>query len=196
MHSYDLEGRTQSLARMAAITFLVVIGLDQLLVTFADDIPRWIDVPSFAFFFGLLLVFVNHVAWRWTVFRRLLSISVLDFGGHWEGVVVSTDGEGDASEHPVSVTIQQTWLRIFIKLEAERSHSSSIVAAWRGVGAADSELFYVYENHPHADTPTSVHPHRGTAVLRLAQENIEGHYYSGRDRQRFGDIRLQRARAS
>ena len=57
------------------------------------------------------------------------------------------------------------------------------------------ELVYTFVNEPRANAAPTMEMHRGTTWLRLGESGrvMEGHYYSGRGRQLYGDIALERS---
>ena len=198
MHSYDLEGRTSSLVRIAVLISVLLAGLDRTVGDLDPNLSRWLLLPSFGLTFAVVRAFVDHVGWRWKPARMILGISVTDVGGTWKGTIRSSyeppDSADPAPLYPTTVTIQQTWMRVFVRLQTKASHSDSIAAAWRGIGTADAELTYIYENDPGIHASGDMQKHRGTTVLRLGADGDEliGEYYSGRGRQQYGELRLRR----
>ena len=56
-------------------------------------------------------------------------------------------------------------------------------------------LSYEYLNEPVAAAGATMHAHRGTARLVLQGESdLDGEYYTGRDRQQYGALRIHRIR--
>jgi len=78
--------------------------------------------------------------------------------------------------------------------QTKQSKSHSISASV--VTTDECSLSYEYVNEPAAGAPTSMHTHRGTAVLKIDKtvKALKGEYYSGRDRQNFGIIELIRSK--
>jgi hypothetical protein len=62
---------------------------------------------------------------------------------------------------------------------------------------AEIMLSYEYINEPRVSATASMHMHRGTGrfVLSGGGNVLEGEYYSGRDRQTFGTVRLEKVAA-
>ncbi len=195
MHSYDLAGRTQTLAKLALVAYGIAGGTHHLAWGPELDIERWVIVPSFGLTFAILRGLVDRWGWRLPFVRQALGISVRDLHGSWQGHLWSSYGpspDDPSGRYAVKVTIQQTWTQIFIHLQTDRSASDSISAAWRGSGTADGELVYTYENLPFADSPTTMERHGGTTILRVRDGKLIGEYYSGRGRQQHGQFELQK----
>lgn len=54
-------------------------------------------------------------------------------------------------------------------------------------------LIYDYLNEPNSDAVETMHMHRGTARLVLTgADQLEGDYYTGRDRSNIGVIKLRK----
>ena len=64
------------------------------------------------------------------------------------------------------------------------------------VVGSDIILTYEYHNEPLPGATGTMHAHRGSATLRLAENGnaLEGEYFSGRDRANYGAIHLRRAK--
>ena len=58
-------------------------------------------------------------------------------------------------------------------------------------------LSYISRNlSPHVNAPETMHSHRGQARLAISEDvnEMDGDYYSGRDRQNYGLLHLNRIR--
>jgi hypothetical protein len=55
-------------------------------------------------------------------------------------------------------------------------------------------LYYFFKNKPGENATNSMHAHEGSTILCYNEkENIlEGEYYSGRDRNNYGDIKVSK----
>ncbi|CCW33854.1 hypothetical protein CTKA_01142 [Chthonomonas calidirosea] len=154
------------------------------------QIPWWVDAPGvLGIAGGLYEVFEK---WLWTIplLRSIGIVKVPNLNGEWklQGWTKWSRGQDYQGE----AVIKQTWTRISICIETEQSSSKSITASLLVNEDEGITLIYVYRNDPKANVPTTMHSHRGTAVLRLKDDCLEGEYYSGRDRQNFGTLILRR----
>ena len=191
MHSYATdEDRTAMTVYLAIAAIALGQGIAYLASLGGSGLPRWVASPSTMTLFGVVFWVFNKYAWGWT-FRSLRLSKIPDLRGTWAGLVHSSH---DDKDNHVVVSINQTWLKISIRLESERSSSASVMAALNTVeAAAEQGLNYEYLNEPVATAVPTMHIHRGTTHLRLSpdRKRLEGSYYTGRDRMNLGTITLQ-----
>jgi len=90
--------------------------------------------------------------------------------------------------------IRQNWSAINIMFETEHSRSHSLTAAIITESPLGTVVHYEYLNEPKPKARETMHAHKGTARLILKGESLEGEYYTGRDRQNYGDLSLRRLR--
>jgi hypothetical protein len=195
-HPYAInsEERTQITFFLAVLAIFLSLGLAGLFRQMNWTPPLWIDVSSVPVLFGLLYSFFSRVAWKWGWLRRavwILSTPVLL--GSWSGTVQSNYDGTVGQSHDIEVIIGQDWTHITVRLIARNSKSHSVSAS---IDVTEDEcvLIYDYLNEPNMGAVTTMHMHRGTARLVLvAADRLEGDYYTGRDRENIGAIRLRRA---
>lgn len=190
MHPYA----TDSPERLNIIFGLAVfsVGLAYLLhagVSFLGiQFPWWAESPSMMGIFGLLYQLFEKRLWRWKILRRMRIVGVPDLNGEWsvEGRT-SFDSEKIFSANAI---IKQTWTKISVWLETPESLSHSISASILIEQPGGVTLSYEYRNEPKANAKGTMHAHRGTAVLKLKGNGceLEGEYYSGRDRLNYGAL--------
>lgn len=155
--------------------------------------PWWLDVPSVFGFYGIYLALFDRYLWRWPLLRKIGVVQVPVFEGHWEGYLCSSfDGYGQ--RHRVTVTIYQRWTEISISLKSPTSSSRSLIASITLYPAQGPVLVYEYENRPKANAQPTMHIHYGTACLNLlcGGTRLLGEYYTGRDRQNYGTMELEK----
>ena len=193
MHSYDLEGRGKVYTALAVASLPPVWLLD-VLMNAANFSPQWwVSAPSFATFYVCLHWMFDRYVWRLGLLRRLGLVGAPNLGGEWVGSVESSYSKDEASRD-ISVSIAQRWSKMSITSETEHSQSRSVVASVGDDGGAPPELTYMYVNEPNPRAVATMNTHRGTAVLRLRGQVLEGDYYSGRGRQTIGSIKLHRVK--
>ncbi len=146
------------------------------------------------FLYGVLYAFFRRIAWKWGWLRQLGVISTPILEGTWSGTVQSDyDGESNPA-HDIEVIIGQDWTEIVIRLLRPESKSHSLSASMV-VTEDECILIYDYLNEPTLGAAETMHMHRGTARLILTgTDNLEGDYYTGRDRKNIGVIKLRRSR--
>lgn len=152
----------------------------------------WINTPSVLGVIGLLYKLFDKWIWRIGLLRTLGIIKTPDLNGAWNGFV-ATSFDDHADQHAANVKILQTWTKISIFLESAQSESHSLTASILTRQPGGTSINYEYKNEPKSSAKNTMHAHRGTAVLKLRNNNeLEGEYYTGRDRNNFGSIRLKK----
>jgi hypothetical protein len=153
--------------------------------------PGWLDAPATAGLYGLYYELFRRRLWRLQLFRKWGVVKVPDLSGRWDGQVATSFDER-TGKHPVHAEIQQDWTHVSVKVKSAYSRSHSVV----GSILTDEEtvLDYEYINEPLPGAPPTMHVHRGTASFHLSADGrtLSGDYYSGRDRQNFGAIHLNK----
>jgi len=68
------------------------------------------------------------------------------------------------------------------------------MACFNVTPGASEGLVYEYANDPRPDATVTMHAHRGLAFLRLSVDGkqMQGDYYTGRDRANYGSMQLRR----
>ena len=183
MHSYDLDGRGKVYAALAVASLLPVWLLDVAINAINFDLQWWVSAPSFAGFFACLHWTFDHYVWRIDVLRQIGLVGAPYLGGEWIGSVESSYGQETANRE-ISVSIVQRWSTMSITAETEHSQSHSVAASLRDNAGPFPELTYMYFNEPKSGAVGTMNMHRGTAVLKLKEQVLEGDYYSGRGQAR------------
>jgi len=201
-HSYSTDSAERRYipffiaASAIGATFLVFHFLEKNAIA----IPWWASPPIDTMaFYGFFYWIFDKRLWRWKFIHRLGITRIPDLSGEWTGQVnpTSSDGVSKGLGLPADVTlsIQQTWTTLIIAAETGHSRSHSI----SGTITVDDDrvVSYEYINEPLAGAPSSMHAHRGVArfILNADATVLEGEYYSGRDRQNVGTIRVVRKKA-
>jgi hypothetical protein len=194
MHPYGTDSNERQyipfiLAGLAiAAAWLLFRVLDGLSI----QIAWWIDAPSTMGFYGLFYTLFNRWIWRLELLHDLKLIKVPVLAGSWKGVI-STSFDEHASAHDVEVEIIQTWTQISISLHGKDSKSHTLAATLLTDSPGGIVLSYQYRNEPLPHAISAMQMHYGTARLNLAKTGrLEGEYYSGRGRQNYGSVHLER----
>ncbi|MFC6785394.1 hypothetical protein ACFQFH_05550 [Halobaculum halobium] len=205
MHTYstDNDKRVKVAAGLGILSYLVTSNLDFLIRLFQPFTPFGLDptVVSTGMVLSAVLIIFERRAWSVGVLRSLGVVAVPDLSGHWEGTLTpiesATAGDEEyksGDEVEIELKIRQTWRRIVIQLETEDSISESLGASFV-TDKIDPKIHYYYENTPKPGTSQTMSPHRGSAELTVInQGELRGRYYTGPDRQSYGEIRLQKKR--
>jgi hypothetical protein len=162
------------------------------------DMPWWFGPPDTMALYGLFYLMFDRFVWKFPPLRWLAITKVPDLSGKWHGKVepAPTPGvsAGLAAPKDITLTIRQTWTELLVSAQTEQSKSRSLSGAI--VVADEMSLSYEFTNEPAAPAPPTMHAHRGVArlILNATQTVLEGEYYSGRDRQNIGAIRVTRSK--
>ena len=199
-HTYS----TDSLERRYIPFFIAVaaIGATFSVFHFIDRyhlvVPWWATPPIDTMaFYGLFYELFDRWIWKWSVLHGFSIIKVPNLSGSWTGSVQPSETVGVSSglgvKADLNVQIKQTWTTMLIIGDATLSRFHSLSANL--ITGADCTLSYEYLNEPKPSASNTMHTHRGIARLIVNEKDatLEGEYYSGRDRQNIGTIRLQRS---
>jgi hypothetical protein len=198
MHAYatDSVERKRVPLYIAATSALIAWGVGTVLKALNFTPPWWVDVPSFLTLYELVHGFFDRILWQWRPFRWIGLVKVPNLTGIWKGYLSSTFDDRPI-RHPATLTINQRWTHIGIRLVTERSESNSLVASIVTGDKAETTVNYEYLNEPKPHAAETMHMHRGTAVLTIEKDGkaMRGHYYTGRGRQTFGELFFNRISA-
>jgi len=197
MHTYstDSSEREQILLGLALLAVLLAWGLSRLLHFTQLTVPWWFDAPSTMSFYGILFKLFDRRVWQCRMLRWIGLLKVPVLTGEWRGHVVSSF-DGHKKPHEVRIRITQTWTRIAILLSSDTSSSHTLTAAIQVRAPEGVVLSYQYENQPRPGAVKTMEIHLGTARLVFSDDRVlEGYYYSGRGRQEYGSIHLERVQS-
>jgi hypothetical protein len=188
----DTDERRNVVFALAVLGVGAAYGLNRLLDVTEMTIPWWFDAPASFGFFGLFYWLFDQWVWRLPVWRTLRLISTPDLSGRWSGYITSSHDLG--TDHKVTVDISQSWTGISVVLTGAGSRSYSTTAVLRAKAPGGPELTHTYRNEPLARAVGTMNIHHGTATMRLTDDHrsLEGDYYTGRGRETYGSIKLQR----
>ena len=194
MHDYAIDSRERVfVVRILFMASALLAGVTAALIP-SDLLPmRWLlPIPSIALVFGVSYWAFDNWLWRCRFLRVLRVISVPDLRGTWTGTIASSY-TGFEKTPPVTVTIEQTWTKIVVRLNAAESRSWSLTASILTNSPEGLVLTYLFDNQPEAESARTMEKFRGTTVLaRIAADRLEGYYYTGRGRGTHGSIKLRR----
>jgi hypothetical protein len=189
---------TDSDERKNVIVFLVLLStgtavlVSYVLNIYSISIPNWAEGPSILFVFGILYTIFKRRIWRAKLLHNFGVVKTPVLAGRWTGFVISSH-DGHKERRDVTAQINQDWTDLVVKLKGRDSHSFSISATL--LTGDEKLLSYEYQNEPHAHAPETMHSHRGQTRLTISEDlnQMDGDYYSGRDRQNFGLLHLKRS---
>jgi hypothetical protein len=191
-YSIDGRGRSEVYLGLALVSVLCAYLSHQEIPLLPFQVPWWIEVPSFAVWFGLINVLFDRWLWRVRLFGLRLS-DIPDFAGKWEGTIRAHASHGGLVEIPVEMKIRQTWSSIDVKGQTAQGVTRSKMA---GMRLDDEELRYEFETHADVLNEEGKH-HVGFGVLQLRdRDHIEGFYYTLEGTTRKGTMELRRTAAA
>ena len=198
-HAYSTDSPERR--RIPFFIAAAAIGAPFLLISimkrYVVEVPWWASPPVDTMtFYGFFYWLFDRFLWKWSLLHRFGIVRVPNLSGTWQGRATPTETQGVSAGHgiptDITLTIGQTWTTILVAAQAKLSRSRSILASL----TVDDEcaLGYEYVSDPTAAAPPTMHAHRGLArlVLDATTDSLEGEYYSGRDRQNVGSIRVTR----
>ncbi len=194
MHPYatDSSERTYIPFFLAGLAIVAAWGTALFLRRADISIPWWADAPSAFAFYGVFYKLFDLKMWRLPLLRQLRIVRLPVLEGQWRGELTTSFDE-HASRHGVEVRIQQSWTRIIVSLRGKDSNSYSVAATLLAQSPEGAVLSYQYRNEPLPHAKETMQIHYGTAKLVLSDTGtLDGEYYSGRGRENFGAIHLQR----
>jgi hypothetical protein len=199
MHTYSTDSSEKRYIPFFIAAFAIVasFALSALLKKCNFEFPWWFSLPIDTMgLYGVFYFLFDRYVWRWTVLRKLYLTKVPDISGKWKGKVTPTPTNGASAglavPTDIDFTIHQTWAELLICGRTALSKSRSLSGNF--IISDERSISYEYTNEPANDAPSTMHVHRGTAILTLSEDgkSLEGEYYSGRDRQNIGKIKLTR----
>ena len=181
MHDYAIDSRERVfVVRILFMVSALVSGLAAMLIP-SDLTPmRWLlPIPSIPLVFGVSYWAFDNWLWRWRFLRTMRLISVPDLRGAWAGTIASSYYQFENCQ-PVNLTIEQTWTRMAVRLNAAESRSWSVTASVLTNAPEGVVLTYLFDNAPEAEAASTMQRFRGTTVLVSTEPGrLEGHYYTG-----------------
>lgn len=196
MHPYVVNSgeRVTVVLILAALSVAITYGFHFFLYKAGIQWPWWLEGPSVWTSFGILYYFFDKKLWRCQVLHFIGLVRTPDLNGQWfvSGRSSTYDDDFTGKAH-----IQQTWTKLSVFLETRYSKSHSLTASVLVQQPEGTTINYEYRNEPKPDAPSPMQPHRGTAMLFLRSDSIlEGEYYSGRGRQNYGSLKLEKRKQS
>lgn len=190
MHNYttDAKDRKSIPLWLAFLAVAATLLLNYVLKALSLKVPWWIDAPSVMGFYGLIYTLFDQFIWQLQLGYVRFS-EIPNIQGTWVGVIRSSYN-GGTEVRGVLLYIRQTWTKISIQLETDKSRSCSTMAAVNTEKFSEAGLKYEFMNEPSALSIQTMQPHRGTTHLRLTPDGItlKGDYFTGRGRQNIGEM--------
>lgn len=197
MHEYTVSyhDRKPAYYFLAILSGLAGVGIAYLLDAIQTASGIVIAAPSGLAVFGLLFVLFDHCVWNWSCLYKLGLIRIPNLNGDWEAVV-SSSATGDKIK--ASVKIHQTYSKIGIHLETDKSDSLSKMAAIEMANPTMFTLRYEYSAEFQRDETSAILRHFGVTSIRLKSDDHKflndhsANYYTEQGRDSHGEITFSR----
>lgn len=147
---------------------------------------------------GLLLFAYDRWAWRWPGFSLLNTVP--DLSGLYRGEIVYA-WNGEEGRKPCEMSVRQRCSHIkvtsvFGSDEDGQTRSISTHAMIEEDASGEHKLIFLYHNDGSHMTGNSITCHDGTNILNVVKNDgllhLIGHYYTNREPQTKGRIKLKR----
>lgn len=197
MHEYTTtyHDRKPAYYFLAIFSGIVGIGVAFLLKAVSDVSGMVMAAPSGIAIYGLLFVLFDQFAWKCSWLYNFGLVKIPDLNGDWEAEI-SPSGTGNKIK--AAVKIHQTYSKIRIHLETDKSDSLSQMAA---IDMASPNLFtlrYEYSAEFKRNDAAEILRHYGVTSVKLKSNDhkfLEKHsanYYTEQGRDSHGEITFSR----
>ncbi|MFZ7137883.1 MAG: hypothetical protein ACOWW1_05645 [archaeon] len=159
---------------------------------FNTTIPIWIETPSIIGLYGCFNKLFDKFLWKCDAIRWFGLPKIPDLNGVWTVNILSSHNDGVQKQ--AEATISQTFSKFCMVIKTDESVSQTTMAAIELENPIFRTITYTYICKPLANSKPTMNIHEGTGRLEILEGDtkLKGYYYSGRGRQNFGDIDLQK----
>ena len=193
MHSYASDSNDRKVAPwvIAGVAVVVAFIYSAAVAWMKLEVPWWLETPSIMSVYGIVYCLYNRFGWKRQLFGLRFS-EIPNFGGTWFGELTSNHANGTKLHGMLYV--HQTWTDLCVEFESQTSHSYSVMAAVNVTPGPTEGLTFQYTNAPRHGAADTMHAHVGLTHFRISPDgkSLDGDYFSGRDRQTFGQMKLLR----
>lgn len=193
--SIDTNERTSVTIYIFILGFAFCLLFYRIVNHFNISIPWYIGGPSIFGVFGIIYGFFDRHLWKVKFFRRLFRIKTPNLNGIWEGEYESSfkskDSQNEVTKGKVKMTINQSWTKIRIESNNEKSNSYSIIAGIIINSNKGILLKFEYGNDADRSMVYSMKLHTGFNTLKYKEESneLEGTYYNDKNRRTYGILK-------
>jgi hypothetical protein len=196
MHEYSLSYHD----RKKVYYFLAIISgslgflVAYLLNSFQNIFGFVIAAPSGIALFGVTFMVFDHLIWRIPIFYATGIIKIPNLNGTWIATIKSS--KDDLADIGAKITIHQTYSKICIRLETEKSQSLSKMAVIEMADPTFFNLRYEYSAEYQRDQNAEILRHYGVTCLALKSDNHKflnhqlANYYTELGRDTHGSMKV------
>ena len=192
MHEYTISYHDRKLSYyfLAILSGLLGAGIAYLLNKIQTSFGIVVAAPSGVVIFGLLFLIFDHYVWKWSFLYNLGLVKVPNLNGDWIATISSSTG----NKITANVKIHQTYSKIGIHLETDKSNSLSKMATIEMAHPTMFTLRYEYSAEFQRDEASSILRHYGVTSIRLKSNDHQfldehtANYYTEQGRDSHGEI--------
>lgn len=189
MHDYSIDTPIRRYVHVAiAVMSLSLPAFLSWVASFFDNATGF--TISFGITFTLFYLLFDRYVWKCLAFIHHIP----NLNGTWiaDGTSSYEDPEtGKPFKFQMTVKIKQTFSQIEFYTESKDSTSRSFMASIE-TNHAVPILRYGFDNTPKNMSDAALQRHPGMMELRITSESLEGDYFSGKHRLRYGELILKR----
>lgn len=197
MHEYSTSFHDRKLAYyfLATLSGIVGVFVAFLFKAISDVSGMVIAAPSGIVLYGVLFLGFDKYVWKLPLFYNLGLVKIPDLSGDW---IAEISSSATGSKINAAVKIHQTYSKIRIHLETDKSDSLSQMAA---IDMASPNMFtlrYEYSAEFKRNEDSEILRHYGVTSIRLKSndhrflENHSANYYTEQGRDSHGEIIFSR----
>ena len=154
-------------------------------------IPIWIETPSIIGLYHFYINLFEKYLWKHSVTKWIGLPKIPNLNGKWKAVIKSSHNHATKN---ADVFISQSYSKFSMILKTDESTSITTMAHLELGNPIYRTLTYSFISKPRPLSAASMNVHEGTANLEILKNDtaLRGYYYSGRGRQNFGEILLEK----
>jgi hypothetical protein len=120
----------------------------------------------------LFVRFINTKLWKCKFLNSWLFEKMPNLNGKWDGIIINTK---DNKEQKANITIEQTYLSIFITTEVERGNSITYSGDLIKINSNNWKLIWTW----HSNSTYTGNGFYGTNIIDvISNEKLEGIYFT------------------
>lgn len=189
MHTYSVDSneRVKIIVWMVIISYFLAMAINNFLDWIINIISKndfinniisnfefiGIDIRQITLLavFGILYEVFDKELWKTSFFQKTV-VKIPNLNGEWEGMFESNFNGGTKGK--VNFKIEQTWSKIRITSENEKSNSYSRVVGFLLNTNKGINIIYQYENRTNEKSSEGMYDHRGYSDLIYKKKTIKG----------------------
>lgn len=166
------------------------------LVDTLESIGILIAAPSGMLVFTLTFLLFDKFLWRLPILYKWGVVKIPYLEGNWDAIIKTTDPA--ASEVRAKAIIHQTYSKIKIRIETEKSNSLSQMAILEMTDPACFSLRYEYQAEYKRDENSNILRHYGVSCFNLKSNSHDfssdqsATYYTEQGRDTHGEIMIRK----